>query len=351
MENHVVYDQAKILIVDDQTDNIELLERILRRAGYTQFRTTTRPKEVPLLFLEYQPDIILLDLRMPEMDGRELLQLLNPLIPKNAFMPIIILTADISPKAKREALLLGAKDFLTKPLDSVEVLLRIRNLLQTRFLNLEVQLSNQILEEKVRHRTHELEMAQVAIIECLAKACEFRDDATGEHTQRVGILSSELALALGYGEEDAARIGLAASLHDIGKIGIPDEILLKPSDLTETEFSAMQKHTTIGKEIISNIHFPVLGLAQTIAFTHHERWDGTGYPSGLKGDAIPLEGQIVAIVDVYDALTHQRPYKTAWKPERAIQELVHQSGKQFNPKMVKSFLEILKHNKHVNQVR
>jgi putative two-component system response regulator len=231
MDKGNIYAHAKILIVDDQSDNIELLERILRRAGYTRFRTTTSPRQVIPIFHQYEPDIILLDLHMAEMNGLELLQALNPLIPAASIVPILMLSADISPQAKHDALQSGAKDFLTKPFDTIEVLLRIRNLLQTRFLNLEVQMHNQILEDKVNSRTRELELAQVAIIECLAKACEFRDDATGEHTKRVGEMSATLARALGFTEQESDMIGLAATLHDIGKIGISDDILLKTEPL------------------------------------------------------------------------------------------------------------------------
>jgi putative two-component system response regulator len=345
VETSIVYGHAKILIVDDQPDNIDLLERILRRAGYTQLRSTTRPRQVISIFDEYQPDLILLDLHMPEMGGRELLQLLSSRIPKPSFLPIVILTADITAKAKREALLVGASDFLTKPVDSVEVLLRIRNLLQTRFLNLEVQQYNHSLEEKVKHRTRELELAQIEIIECLAKASEFRDYDTGEHTRRVGDMSAKLALALGYSQEEADMIALAAALHDIGKIGIPDEILLKPGGLSDEEFEIMKTHTSIGQQIISNIHFPILRYARSIALTHHEKWDGSGYPHGLKGNEIPLEGQIVSIADVYDALTHQRPYKTAWTSERALAEIKRQSNKQFNPELVDIFVDIISGDK------
>jgi putative two-component system response regulator len=341
LETTVIYESAKILIVDDQTTNIELLERILGRAGYKQIRTTTSPRQAIPIFQDYQPDIILLDLHMPDMDGRELLQLINPLIPKNVFLPIVILTADITAKAKREALLLGANDFLTKPLDSVEVLLRMRNLLHTRYLNQAVQQYNQMLEERVKQRTLELEMAQSAIIECLAKASEYRDDNTGEHARRVGEMSKKLALALGYNKDEAEMICHAASLHDLGKIGIPDQILLKPGSLTTEEFNVMQTHTTIGKEILSNAPFPLLQYARNIVHTHHERWDGTGYPQGLIGEEIPLEGQIVSIVDVYDALTHRRPYKSSWPVERALAEIVNQKGKQFNPKVVDAFIQIV----------
>ncbi len=346
MEN-MVYDKAKFLIVDDHPENVELLERILSRAGYSQFRTTTSPKQAVLDFLEYQPDIILLDLHMPEMDGRQLLQMISSIVPKSSFLPILMLTADVTPKARREALLLGAHDFLTKPLDRVEVLLRIRNLLRTRYLNLEVQEHNQTLEIKVKERTREIELAQVEVFECLVKAAEYRDDNTGEHTKRVGELSAKLATTMGYSKDESQMIALAASLHDIGKIGIPDEILMKPTSLTDKEFDIMARHTSIGKEIIFNTGFPVLSLAQTIAFTHHERWDGTGYPNGLKGDEIPLIGQIVSIVDVYDALTHNRPHKTAWTAIQAIEEIKRQKGKFFNPKVVDTFINILKDLGHV----
>jgi putative two-component system response regulator len=347
LEKGIAYAHAKILIVDDHLDNIELLERILRRSGYTQFRTTTNPQQAIPIFHEFQPDLILLDLHMPEMDGLELLHAFTRLIPRSSLLPILILTADISPQAKREALLSGAKDFLTKPFDTTEVLLRIRNLLQTRFLHLEVQLHNQLLEDKVKKRTSELEQAQIAIIECLAKASEFRDDATGEHTKRVGEISARLAGTLGFSKEQAEMIGLAATLHDIGKIGISDQILLKPDLLNRQEHETMKLHTTIGKEIISNTHFPVLFLAQSIALTHHERWDGTGYPNRLKGEEIPLAGQIVAIADVFDALTHQRPYKEAWTKEQAMVEISKQIGKQFSPKIVDAFITVMKDVTHV----
>jgi putative two-component system response regulator len=345
LETTVIYENAKILIVDDQETNIQLLERILKRAGYSQIHSTDSPRLAIPIFHEVQPDIILLDLHMPDMDGRQLLQLLTPLIPKTMFLPIVILTADVTPKSKREALLLGANDFLTKPLDSVEVLLRMRNLLQTRFLNLAVQQYNQQLEERVKQRTMELELAQSAIIECLAKASEYRDDSTGEHAYRVGEMAKKLASALGYSIEQAEMIRLAASLHDLGKIGIPDNILLKPSSLTAEEFEIMQTHTTIGNEILPKAPFPLLEFARNIALSHHERWDGTGYPHGLAGDGIPLEAQIVSIVDVYDALTHRRPYKSSWTSERAMAEIANQRNKQFNPKVVDTFFQILEREK------
>jgi putative two-component system response regulator len=341
LETTMIYQNAKILIVDDQETNIELLERILRRAGYSEIRSTDSPRLAIPIYHEFQPDIILLDLHMPDMDGRQLLQLLTPLIPKTMFLPIVILTADVTPKARREALLLGANDFLTKPLDSVEVLLRMRNLLQTRYLNLAVQQYNQMLEDRVKQRTLELEMAQSAIIECLAKASEYRDDNTGEHAVRVGEMSKKLAVSLGFGKEESEMIRLAASLHDLGKIGIPDDILLKPGALTAEEFQIMRTHTTIGNEILPKAPFKLLQYARNIVLGHHERWDGTGYPQGLQGDEIPLEAQIVSVIDVYDALTHRRPYKASWSRDQAMAEIARQSNKQFNPKVVDAFKQIV----------
>lgn len=341
MTNTIVYESAKILIVDDQPTNIDLVKRILQRAGYTEIRTTTQPRQAIPIFEEFQPDIILLDLHMPDMDGKELLQSISKLIPEHIFLPIIILTADITPKAKQEALLLGAHDFMSKPLDRVEVLLRIRNLLRSRFLNITVQQYNQRLEEKVTQRTHETQIAQSTLINCLNKATKYRDGLSGEHTNRVQELSSKLAIALGYSKKEADMIGEAASLHDIGKIGVPDNILFKSTGLTTHEFNILKKHTTIGKDIIANTHTPILQYAYNIIYTHHERWDGSGYPRGLKGEEIPLEGQIVSIVDIYDNLTHQHENNEVWSTERALVEITKKRGEWFSPEIVSAFLNVV----------
>jgi putative two-component system response regulator len=331
---------AQILLVDDHEANVRLLERILQQAGYTNLRRTTDPRQVLSLFAEVQPDLVVLDLHMPHLDGFAVLDQLRPLIPAGTYLPILVLSADITRDAKQRALQMGAKDFLTKPLDQVEVLLRIKNLLETRFLHRALRAQNQQLEQRVRERTRSLEGAQLEILERLARAAEYRDDDTGEHTERVGRIAALLARAMGLREAEVELVRRAAPLHDVGKIGIPDEILLKPGKLTASEFAEMQTHTTIGVKILSGSHFPILQLAAEVALTHHERWDGSGYPHGLAREAIPLPGRIVAVVDVFDALTHERPYKAAWPVGAAVAELRRQRGRQFDPTVVTAFLTL-----------
>lgn len=331
---------ARILIIDDQPTNTLLLEGILEEEDYQTFRSITDSRKALPVFLEYQPDLILLDLQMPHLDGFEVMRQLRPRIPSNTFFPILVLTADINPETKRHALAEGATDFLTKPFDATEVILRIRNLLQTRALYLELQNQNQVLDQKVRKRTLELEETQIEILERLALAAEYRDDDTGEHTQRVGQLSAQIAKALSLPETDVELIRRAAPLHDVGKIAIPDAILLKPGKLTPEEFEHMKTHTTLGAKMLSGGRFPLLQMAEDIALTHHEHWNGKGY-IGLQGESIPIAGRIVAVADVFDALTNERPYKKAWPRHEALEEIQRQSEQQFDPHVVQAFLEIM----------
>jgi putative two-component system response regulator len=218
--------------------------------------------------------------------------------------------------------------------------LRIKTLLETRLLYLQIQSQNHVLEAKVRERTRALEEAQMEIVERLAVAAEFRDDNTGQHTQRVGQMSALLAKQLGMADAQVSLVRRAAPLHDVGKIGVPDKILLKLGTLTEEEFAIVKTHTVIGARILSGGKFPLLRLAEEIAFSHHERWDGSGY-AGLSGTDIPLAGRIVAVADVFDALTQQRPYKPAWSIGEAIAEIERQRGQQFDPGVVDAFLRIV----------
>lgn len=335
---------ANFLVIDDQEYNISLLERILRRAGFSNVHCTTDPKRLVTLFDEVQPDIILLDLHMPEIDGFAALKLLKERVLESNYLPIVVLTADVTPEAKKEALHLGAHDFLTKPLDKTEVVLRINNLLKTRFYHLQLQNQNERLEQRVQERTAKLEQAKLEILELLGRTSEFRDDQTGQHTLRVGRIAKEIATSLGLPQHEAELIERATPLHDLGKIGIPDEILLKPGRFTSEEFEYMKTHTTIGASILEGSLFPVLQLARTIALSHHEKWDGTGYPSGLSGEEIPLAGRIVAIADFYDALTHERPYKRAWSVEEALTEIQKQRGIHFDPQIVDAFMGIMRIN-------
>jgi putative two-component system response regulator len=332
--------QARILIIDDQASNLSLLEDVLHQAGFHSLLTETDSSKAVAHFLAYQPDLIMLDLLMPYLDGFAVMEQLRPYIPSTAFLPIVVLTADITKAAKRRALANGARDFLIKPIDTVEVILRIQNLLETRFLHLELERHNQRLQAEVRARTVELEESRVEMLQRLARAVEYRDDETGEHTHRVGETAVRIARQLGLPHDDVELLRLAAPLHDLGKIGISDVLLLKTGPLSNDEYQRMRSHTNIGGELLANGRSRLIQMAQQIALTHHERWDGLGYPLGLCGEQIPLVGRIVAVADVFDALTHQRPYKPAWPIPAAISEIRQQAGRQFDPQVVEAFLNI-----------
>jgi putative two-component system response regulator len=331
---------ARILIVDDLDLNVHLLERILKLEGYCQIRVTTDPRQALILIETFQPDLLLLDLHMPVMDGFAVMAALGQHTSGGIYMPILAITGDITPETKLRALSAGARDFVSKPFDNTEVLLRIKNLLETRFLYLQLQHQNLALEAKVRERTRELEQAQVEILQRLALAAEFRDDATGQHTQRVGQLAADLASVLGLPEDQVELIRLTAPLHDLGKIGIPDSILLKPDVLSCDEMEQMRSHAAIGARILSGGTHALLQMAEEIAHTHHERWDGSGYPRGIVGEAIPLTGRIVAVADAVDALLHERPYKRAWPVADVLNEIARQSGDKFDPCVVEALLRL-----------
>jgi putative two-component system response regulator len=333
------YKHARVLIVDDEPNNVDLLRRMLQRAGLSKIEATCDPREAGALYVRFRPDLILLDLHMPHMTGLDVMDELNQ-IAEASYLPILVLTADLTQEARQEALSRGAKDFLNKPFSKEEVLLRIGTLLETRFLYLQIQSQNQMLEVKVRERTRALEAAQIEIIERLAKAAEFRDDNTGQHTERVGQMAALLARQIGLPDSQVSLIRRAAPLHDVGKIGVPDAILLKQGRLTPEEFDIVKTHTTIGARILSGSRFPILQLAEEIALSHHERWDGNGY-AGMGSDKIPLAGRIVALADVFDALTQQRPYKDAWPIADALAELDRQRGRQFDPQLVESFFRVI----------
>lgn len=333
------FTKARILVVDDEASNVELLRRLLERAGFSRIHTITDPRQAIAAYIEFRPDLILLDLHMPHLDGLAVMDELNQ-VAEATYLPILILTGDATPEARQDALSRGAKDFLQKPFSREEVLLRIGTLLETRFLYLQIQSQNQMLEAKVRERTRELEAAQIEIIERLAKAAEFRDDNTGQHTERVAQMAALIAREKGLPDAQVALIRRAAPLHDVGKIGIPDTILLKLGKLTEAEFALVKTHTAIGARILSGSTFPILRVAEEVAFSHHERWDGFGY-AGIAKDAIPLAGRMVAVADVFDALTQKRPYKEAWPVDEAIAEIDRQRGRQFDPDLVDAFLRVI----------
>lgn len=332
--------RARILIIDDEERNVNVLTRMLASAGYESVRGLSDSTQAVEAVREFNPDLILLDLTMPVMDGFAVLEGLKPLTPPGTYLPILILTGDIRFEARQRALSSGAKDFLLKPFDMTEVLLRIRNLLETRHLNLLLHEQNQNLEVRVASRTRELEEARVEILQRLSDAAEFRDDDTGQHTKRVATLSVALGRALGLELEKLELIRWAAPLHDVGKIGIPDGVLLKPGKLTPEEFEIMKSHTTIGARILAGGQSGLVRMAEVIALNHHEKWNGSGYPNGLQGERIPLEARLVSVADVYDALTHPRPYRGAWSQEETRQEIARGSGIQFDPNVVDVFLQL-----------
>jgi putative two-component system response regulator len=329
-----------LLAVDDEESNLLLLRQILERDGYLNVETTTDPSRVPDMFAQSRPRLVLLDLHMPQMDGFELMQRLGELTGERRSIAFLVLTADATDETKRRALSLGARDFLTKPLDRVELLLRVRNLLQVEELQDRLFEQNANLEDEVAERMRDLEQARLEILERLALAAEYRDDDTQEHAWRIGRTCALIAIGLGLPDREVELIRRAAPLHDIGKVGIPDAVLLKPGKLTDEEFETIKTHTTMGAEILSGSRSSLLVMAEQIALTHHERWDGQGYPHGLHGEQIPLPGRIVAVADVFDALTHERPYKRAWPVPEALAEIRQQVGRQFDPDVLQAFLRL-----------
>lgn len=331
--------EAKILIVDDQPANVTLIEKMLDIDGYLNVISTTDPTQVEALYMEQNSDLVLLDLNMPVMDGYQVLAKIREVDPD--YPPIIVLTAQSDRESRIKALDLGARDFLAKPFDRVELMTRIRNMLEVRIMTKAMKNQNKILDGMVKERTQELNDTRLEVIRRLGRAAEYRDDMTGFHIIRMSRYSQLLALATGMHEDEAEVILNASPMHDIGKIGIPDRVLLKPGKLDAEEWKIMQTHVGIGVEILSGSNSILMNMAAEIAQNHHEKWDGSGYPCALAGEDIPLTGRIVAVADVFDALTTERPYKEAWPIEKAVGFLKEQSGKHFDPELVELFIGIL----------
>lgn len=331
---------APILIVDDNDANILLLENILRQRGYRNVRSCNDPFKVTALHCEHQFALILLDMQMPGLDGLGVMNELRAAAPER-YLPVLIITAQTDSELRLKALSLGARDYVTKPLVVAELSQRIRNLLEVELAYRDRLAQAAILEAKVRERTRELEESQKEILHRLALAGEYRDNETGNHVQRVSRSSKALALAVGMNEDVAEMIFHASPMHDVGKIGIPDDILLRPGRLEGKDLQIMRGHVEIGGKILDEHKAPVMKMAHAIAMAHHERWDGKGYPRGLAGSDIPLEARIVAICDVFDALTSVRPYKPAWPIDDAVKYLREQAGMHFDPELSKAFLGIL----------
>jgi putative two-component system response regulator len=333
----------RIVVVDDERANAALLAAWLKRWHFTSVVVITDPTKVVDAFEERVPDLLMLDINMPVLDGFDVMRLLDRWIHGSAPVPVLVLTADVTDETKHEALRLGARDFLTKPFDPEEVMLRVSNLLEMRQLQLRLKTHGDDLEERIHQRTHQLELARLDLVHRLALAAEYRDDDTHQHAQRIGHTAALLATGCGLPSGTVERIRLAAPLHDIGKIAIPDAILLKPGTLTAAEFEIVKSHTVIGERILGGSRSRLLRTAAEIALSHHERWDGGGYPSGLVGDATPLAGRLVAVADVFDALVHRRPYKQPWPVDEAVAEVLSQGGRHFDPAVVEVFADLDHH--------
>lgn len=350
---------AKILIVDDEPINVKVCQKYLNELGYKRCIGLTDSTRTIAVIMDERPDVIILDVMMPIVSGVDVLKMIRK-HEELAHLPVLILTASSDRTTKLTVLNLGATDFLTKPIDPSEMAPRIRNVLTVKRYQDSLRNHAAVLEEAVRQRTADLEASRMDVIHCLARAVEYRDDHTGRHVERVGRYSGIIARTLGLDPTTASMIEQAAQLHDVGKIGVPDEILMKPGRLTPEEFERMQKHTLFGRKIVEqmserdweklrqHVHIgnrileaprsPLLMMAARIALTHHERWDGSGYPLGLAGEDIPLEGRITAVADVFDALSSHRPYKPAYPADKCFQILQSESGSHFDPRVVDAFL-------------
>jgi putative two-component system response regulator len=321
-------EKQTILVVDDVPENIDILKGILQ--SRYKIKVALNGEKALAIVATSPPDLILLDIMMPGMDGYEVCRRIkNETATRN--IPIIFVTAKNEKTDEVEGLELGAVDYLRKPVVPVLVIARVKT-------HLALYDQNRALEEKVRQRTAELESTRLEIIRRLGRASEFKDNETGLHVIRMSYYSAHIARKAGMAEDEVEMILNASPMHDVGKIGIPDNIILKPGKLDDDEWQIMRSHPQIGADIIGEHPVGILRLAREIALSHHEKWDGRGYPAGLAGENIPYSGRIVAIADVFDALTTERPYKKAWPIEKALNVIQEEKGHHFDPDLVDVFL-------------
>jgi putative two-component system response regulator len=327
----------QVLIVDDNQINLTLFKQLVARVANAKPTCFDVPMAALGWCAEHVPDVLIVDYMMPEMDGIELIQRFRTL-PGCEEVPVVMITANDDMTVRYKALETGANDFLTKPVDKSEFIARVRNMCALRRGQRLLRDRAALLAEEVAAATATIVARERETIFCLARAAEYRDPETGAHILRMAHYSRLIAARLGLPEDLQDLIFQSAPMHDIGKVGIPDYILLKPGKLTDEEFAVMKGHTTIGHQILIGSTSTILGMAAEIALHHHEKFDGSGYPGGLAGEAIPLTGRIVAVADVFDALTSERPYKKAWAVEDALNLLKEQRGRHFDPDCVDAFL-------------
>jgi len=326
-----------LLAIDDNATNLTLFRHLLAKISGVSVECFLDPLQALAWCESREPDLILLDYMMPQMDGLEFMRRLRGLAGR-ADVPVVMVTADTESAVRHKALELGAQDFLNKPVDKVELTARVNNLLALRKSQQQLANRAQWLAEEVKKATSAILAREKEAIFRLSRAADYRDSETGAHLLRMSAYAQLIARQLGLPREEQDLLLEASPMHDVGKVGIADQILLKKGKLTPEEFEVMKQHPLIGYEILRDSASPLFQCAATVALTHHEKFDGSGYPKGLAGEQIPLWGRIVAVADVFDALTSSRPYKKAWELTDAVNLLKEQSGKHFDPQCVEALL-------------
>lgn len=328
----------RVLIVDDNDVNLVLFGALVKKIPACEAQSFSSPLKALEWSQTHVPDLLIVDYMMPEMDGLEFIEQFRA-IPANAAAPVLMITANDQKQVRYRALSSGASDFLTKPVDKVEFLARVQNMLALSEAHKLMQDRAAWLAEEVRKATTEILQRERETVVRLCRAAEFRDPETGAHIQRMAHYSRCIAARLGMSKADQELLLEAAPMHDIGKVGIADNILLKPGRLDPQEFAVMKQHAEIGFQLLQGSSSQTLQAGAAIARGHHEKWDGSGYPAGLQGEDIPIFSRIVAVADVFDALTSERPYKKAWSLEDAVDYVKAGSGNHFDPKVVAAFLD------------
>ncbi len=327
----------QVLIVDDTEINLILFGALVKKLDDCQAHVFANPRQALEWVTENVPDLVIVDYMMPELDGLEFIRLMREL-PGCKLVPVLMITANDQKQIRYRALDLGANDFLTKPIDKIEFLARTRNMLGLNQARKHMADHATWLADEVHKATREIVSRERETVYRLSRAAEFRDPETGAHILRMAQYSMLIARELGLSADDQQLLLEAAPMHDIGKVGIADKVLLKPGRLTPEEFDVMKQHAMIGYELLSGSSSQLLQTGAEIARGHHEKYDGTGYPDGIKGDDIPIFSRIVAVADVFDALTSERPYKKAWELEVAVDFLKNGAGTHFDPACVQAFL-------------